>query len=62
MELLFQIKTFLFIFSLLGFFKYGVNFLTSTFSNPPKTIEYTDRQLIILASFVSYIITYLIFL
>ncbi len=62
MELLFQIETFLFIFSLLGFFKICSNFLMATFSNPPKTIEYTDRQLIVIASFVSYIITYLIFL
>lgn len=62
MEVLFQITTFVFVFSILGTIKYLVNFIRSAFSNPPKTIEYTDRQIILLGSFVSFIITYLIFL
>ena len=62
MEILFQIKTFIFVFSLLGALKFLTNFLVATFSNPPKTIEYTDRQIVLIGSFLSYIITYLIFL
>lgn len=62
MEFINQIYTFLFIFSLLGFFKSLINFLLLIFSNPPKKLEYTDKEVTIIGVFLSYIITYLIFL
>jgi len=62
MEILFKISTFLFVFSLLGISKNTVKFLTAIFSNPPKKIEYTDKETILIGFFLSYIITYLIFL
>lgn len=62
MEILFKISTFLFVFSLLGVIKNLFNFSTAIFSNPPKKIEYTDKQIILIGLFLSYIITYLIFL
>lgn len=62
MEILFKISTFLFVFSLLGIVKSLFNFSTAIFSNPPKKIEYTDKETILIGFFLSYIITYLIFL
>lgn len=61
MELLFRASTFVLVFSTFVVLKYMVNFLMAIFSNPPKPIEYTERQLVVVGSFLSYIITYLIF-
>jgi hypothetical protein len=62
MEILFQLYTLIFVFSIIGILKYTVSFLVATFSNPPKKIEFTDREITILGFFISYIITYIIFL
>jgi len=62
MEYINQIYTFLFIFCLLAVFRTVTNFFVSIFSNPPKKIEYTDKETILIGVFLSYIITYLIFL
>lgn len=62
MEILFQLYTLIFVFSILGILKYTVNFLVATFSTPPKKIEFTEREIITLGFFISYIITYIIFL
>ena len=62
MTILFQIATFLFVLSILGLLRYTTNFFVATFSNPPKKIEYTDREILLIGSILSFIITYLIFL
>ena len=62
MEILIRIYTLIFLFSILGFLKYFISFLVAVFSNPPKKIEFTDKELVLIGFFISYIITYIIFL
>lgn len=62
MQLLLHLYTFIFVFSNLGILKYIINFLVATFSTPPKKIELTVKEQTLLGFFISYIITYIIFL
>jgi len=62
MVILFHLYTLIFIFSILGVLKYVTSFLIATFSNPPKKIENTNKEIVLIGFFISYIITYIIFL
>jgi hypothetical protein len=53
---------FTFIFSIMALIRLGITFLRAIFSNPPKQFEMGDKETIIYGLFMTYIITYLIYL
>jgi hypothetical protein len=56
------ISFFLFVFSLIALLRLGFNFTRALFSNPPKPFEMSISETTIYGIFLSYIITYLIFI
>jgi hypothetical protein len=55
-----QILTFIFIFSVISLVRLCVNFFRALLSNPPKPFEFEKYETVTYGLFVSYIITYLI--
>jgi hypothetical protein len=53
---------FLFIFCIFGTINLAYEFLKSLFSTPPKPFEITITEKIVYWTFLSYILTYLIFI
>jgi hypothetical protein len=53
---------FLLIFSIVSLVKLGFNFLSAFFSNPPKEFELTNTENLIYGLFVTYILTYIIYI
>jgi hypothetical protein len=61
-EILNKIFTFIFIFSCIYSLSVIFEFFGATFSNPPKSIEYSDKKKLYIGMVISYILTYLIFI
>jgi hypothetical protein len=56
------LSLFFFVFSLLGTIKLIFNFLSSMLSTPPKPFEMTNLETITYGVFLSYLLTYIIYL
>jgi hypothetical protein len=56
------VTLFIFVYSLLGTIKLTFNFISAMMSTPPKPFELTNVQMIVNGGFISYIITYIIYL
>jgi hypothetical protein len=54
-----NIFLFVFTFSILGVFRVAFKLFVSLFGNPPKKLELSNRETILLGLFISYIITYI---
>jgi hypothetical protein len=61
-NLLNYLFTYIFIFSLLAIIRLGVSFFSSLLSNPPKPITLEKSEIIVYGAFLSYVITFLIYL
>ncbi len=56
------VTLFIFVYSVLGTLKLTINFLSAMMSTPPKPFELSSVQLVVNGAFMSYIITYIIYL
>jgi len=60
-NLITYLSSFIAVFSTIAIIRLIVNFVSALLSNPPKKMEFSDRVLTIYGLFLSYIITFLIF-
>jgi len=56
------VTLFIFVYSLLGTIRLIFSFISAMMSTPPKPFELTNIQMIVNGGFISYIITYIIYL